>query len=615
MHYRGGVGVVVGLALASCSSSSPPVGDTGGNGGGAGGMGGGAGNPGGSTSGPGGANGGGMPFNGAIETTAATCGPAGFAQTWAMATPESAWTNVDLTPAGGMQAIRDQLERLRNEDLDKPVRLRLAPGTYATRDAGQGEVYLMGLLRKASAPVLIQATDPAPNATRLGQGFNLVAVSYLGFDGLTFGPATVGAFQKKGPCDVAGNCSHAEPKPLVAQAGIHISGTAVSPGTSGLRDGHLDYSIYGRYEPAHHIVIRRVTIQNVFDDAEESGRLAEGGGSDGIKFNQAAEVWVVESSVRQVSRHGIDEVGVHGGCYLGNSVSQTGQGLAIEAKGGAVDVTYDGNVFYDVRRVEIGGELTDATYYWSAETPGAPEHYNYEGRRVVARNNFVIDAREGAFEFSGCHDCAVIGNTVLFTPGFDRSSGGGDVIREVDSQVNRDGAGAGCTPLDGDEVEKCWGVGPYPTDLVTTPGENGVSRIFTNARNSLVNNLFLSPAGLWGADLNPYNHPNATHSFGLATVDYNYWWDGGHAMTDPGDGSWLRHGPHSVYTGAAAPDPGLAGLAVDVASLMASARAQLRPGAGSPVTGKGLASAPGYAARDAAGATRPEAPALGAMEP
>jgi hypothetical protein len=571
---------------------------------------------GGTPSGPGGANGGGQPFDGAIETTAASCDPAGFARTFAMAVPEATWLNVDLAPAGGMQAIRDQLERLRNEDLDRPVRLRLAPGTYATRDAGQGEIYLMGLRRKASAPVLIQAVDPAPNATRLGQGFNLVAVSYLGFDGLTFGPERVGAFQKKGPCDVRGNCAHAEPKPLVAQAGIHISGTAIDPNKSGLRDGHLDYTVYGRYEPSHHVVIRRVTIQNVFDDAEPSGRQAEGGGSDGIKFNQAAEVWVVDSTVRQTSRHGIDQVGVHGGCFLNNVIAETGQGLGIEAKGGSVDVTYDGNVFFDVRRVEVGGEMTDAAYYWSVDPPGSAEHYAYEGRRIVARNNIIVDAREGALEFSGCHDCAAVNNTVLVSARFDRSAGGGDAIREVDSQINRDGAGSGCTPLDGDEVEQCWKVGPYPADLVTTPGENGKSRVFTNARNALVNNLFLSPGGIWGNDLNPYNHPAPMHSFGFTTVDYNYWWNGGQPMADPGDGSWLKHGPHSVYTGPVTPDPTLAGLDLDSgAALAASARAKLRPRPGSPLAGKGSSAAAGYAARDGAGAMRPEPPAMGALEP
>ena len=211
------------------------TGGTGGDGGGGPGGGGGTGGTGGSGATPGGGAGGTVPYDGPVETTALRCTPEGLQRTFALAIADSAWVNVELTPAGGMQAIRNQLERLRTEERDHPVRLRLAPGTYATRDPGQGEIYISNLQRPASAPVLLQATDPSPNATRLEQGFNLVGVAYLAFDGLTIGPAQVGAFQMKGPCDVDGNCGHADPKPLVAQAGIHVSGVAIDPMASGER--------------------------------------------------------------------------------------------------------------------------------------------------------------------------------------------------------------------------------------------------------------------------------------------------------------------------------------------------------------------------------------------
>jgi hypothetical protein len=105
----------------------------------------------------------------------------------------------------------------------------------------------------------------------------------------------------------------------------------------------------------------------------------------------------------------------------------------------------------------------------------------------------------------------------------------------------------------------------------------------------------------------------------MASVDYNYWWNGAVAMPDPGDGTWLVHGPNSTYTGMAAnPDPGLVGLTLDmtsVANLAVSARANLRPRAGSPLLGKALASATGFIAHDGAGAMRPAMPAIGALEP
>jgi hypothetical protein len=553
------------------------------------------------------------------ETSAATC--LAGASTFIDAIAADGWRDIMLTPGGGMAALLTELQRLATEDRDRPVRLRLAPGVYAPTDVGSGEIYLMGLERSASAPLWIQAIDPAPDATRLGQGFNLVAASYLAFEGLTIGPAQVGAYHGTvGVCDEPGSCYHDAPKPLAAQAGIHISGTAVNPSAPGSVDGHLDFSIYGAYRPAHHILIRGVTIQNIFGDDEPSGVGAAGGGSDGIKFNQASDVWVVGSRVRQTSRHAVDNVGVHGGCFQGNVLADSGQGLGIEAKGGSVDVTYDGNVIVNVRRVELGGENTDATYYWSAEEPDSPEHYAYEGRRIVARNNVVVDAREGALEFSGCFDCAAVSNTILFREGFDLGAGGGDAVREVDSHINRDGAGSDCTPLGGETVEPCWGVGPYPADLVPVAGEEGMSRVLANRSNVLGGNLFFSAGGLWGPALSPYNHPNSSHSFGFVTVDYDYWYNGGAALEDPQDGSWLVEGSQSIYTGAnASADPGLAGSVGSIdtasASLPSDLSALMRPTAGSPLVGHGSAALPGYAARDLEGRARPTPPSIGAFEP
>lgn len=621
---RGSAGTMTGTAGAAGNGASG--GNTGGNGssGGASGVNGGAAGADGSagtngaagTSGTAGSSG--TPPPSGHELTAAACSSG--AETFIDAIDAGAFHDIELTPEGGMAALLAEMERLRSEELDTPVRLRLAPGDYAPTDVGSGEIYVKGLERPAQAPLLIQAVDGTPNATRLGQGFNLVAVSYLAFDGLTIGPATVGAYGSVGQCEEAGSCYHDAPKPLAAQAGIHVSGTAVDPSASGLRDGHLDFAIYGRYRPAHHVVVRNVTVQNIFGDDEPSGVGAAGGGSDGIKFNQAADVWVIASRVRQTSRHSVDNVGVHGGCFQGNVLASSGQGLGIEAKGGSVDVTFEGNVIVDVRRVEIGGENTDATYYWSAEEPGSTEHYAYEGRRIVARNNVIIDAREGALEFSGCHECAAVQNTVVFRAGFDLGSGGGDAVREVDSHVNREGAGTDCTPLDGETLESCWGVGAYPADLVPVPGEPGESRVLANAGNTLAGNLFMTEDALWGPALNPYNHPNSSHAFGFTRVDVNYWYNGGAALEDPGDGSFLVEGPGSVYTGST-PNaaPGLAGTlgALDAANagLAAEVTAALRPVGGSPLIGQADVSVAWFAAVDRTGTRRPAPPSIGALEP
>jgi hypothetical protein len=534
---------------------------------------------------------------------------------------EGGWHTIELTPSQGMAGLLSELVRLSSEELSVPVRLRLAPGNYAATDVGRGEIYVKGLLRSADAPLLVQAVDRTPNATQLMQGLNLVAVAYLAFDGLTIGPDHVGDFHgTAGMCDTPGSCYHDAPHPLTAEAGIHISGTAIDPSHDGVRAGHLDYSVYGRYAPSHHILVQRMTIQNIFGDDEPSGPLAAGGGSDGLKFNQSAFVWALHNRIRQTSRHVIDNVAVHGACYFGNVLADQGQGLGIEAKGGSVDITYDSNVLINVRRLEMGGENTDATYYWSAETPGSTEHYAYEGRRVIARNNIVVDAREGAIEFSGCHDCAATGNTVFFHADFDTSYGGGDAIREVDSHVNRDGAGADCTPLDGDTLDVCWNAGPYPIDLVAVPGEDGDSRVFDNRRNTIEGNLFMNLGGTWGTSLNPYNHPNAAHSFGLTRVDYNYWWNGDQPMPDPGDGSWLPEGAHSVYTSDTPnPGPGLSGTlgAVDAAApgLFDTLAGGLTPESDSPLMGHGPPDGVGASRVDVFGKMRPTPPSVGAVEP
>jgi hypothetical protein len=110
-----------------------------------------------------------------------------------------------------------------------------------------------------------------------------------------------------------------------------------------------------------------VTVQNLFDPAERDGESSDSQSMDGMKFNQVQDLWVLDSRVSQTTRHGIDNVGVHRAAFCRNVVSGSGGGLGIEAKGGSVDVLYDGNLFHRVRRVELGGEDTDATYYFSAD--------------------------------------------------------------------------------------------------------------------------------------------------------------------------------------------------------------------------------------------------------
>ncbi len=400
---------------------------------------------------------------------------------------ESAWVNLDLSPNQGTAGLRQALATARDQYPDRPVRIRLAPGSYA--DNVGAEIYAQRLLRTASTPVLIVATDSKPNATQLGQGINLLGVSYLAIDGVTIGPPTVGAWN---------GSAHADPQPLRAAAGIHVAGAASRARDNANKGGTLDLSIYGRYEPSHHIAVRRVTIQNLFDPAERDAETSDSLSMDGMKFNQVEDLWVQDSSVTQTTRHGIDNVGVHRAAFCRNVVTRTGGGLGIEAKGGSVDVLFDSNTFYRVRRVELGGESTDATYYFSADG-----RWDYEGLRIVARNNLIIDPREAAIEFSGCQDCTATGNSVLFSASYTVPSDGGtvfggDALRVHNSVVlaATDGAGSGCEWWDGTDyvtVDPCWGVGANAPAPINT--------VLRSDRLSVRNNLFASVKGTFSNDL------------------------------------------------------------------------------------------------------------------
>ncbi len=523
------------------------------------------------------------------------------------------WVDIDVTPGEGTRGIRNAIYRARDNHPNSPVRIRLAPGTYA--DSFGSELWVQRVLRPASAPIWIVATNPAPNATVLGHGLNFVGVSYFAFEGLTFGPASVGAWN---------GSTHANPQPLQAQAGIHISGTAKDGGRSARRgDGTLDPTIYGQFEPSHHIIVRRVTVQHLFNARARDAVSDEGQSMDGMKFNQAEDVWVLDSNVNQTSRHGIDNVGVHRAAFCGNVISHTGGGLGIEAKGGSVAILYEGNVLYDVRRFELGGEDTDAVYYYSVD--GA---YTYEAKQVVARNNLIVDAREAALEFSGCADCAMVGNTVLYSsdyvvPGLAQGNvRGGDALRAHASTL-LGGAGAGndcmswnATTRDYDYFSSCWGVGSR------APAPVGRSLKSTNLR--VYNNAFLSAKGTWKALPGqstipcPLNLSGGTAASALA-FDGNYWWNGGATLAGSSNGCLtLAEGPRSTYSVTSpTPNANVSSTSVDpssFASLRSSAAAGLTPKAGSPLLGAALLSVPEGAPYDFLRRARPSAWAIGALE-
>lgn len=507
------------------------------------------------------------------QASAAGCSDAQFVDTIA----ESAWINIDVSPAQSTAGVREALRLAQSSYPTRPVRIQLAPGRYA--DNLGAEIFAQRMQRGAANPIWLRATDSRPNATVLDHGINLLGVSYIAIEGLTIGPETVGAWNGQ---------THANPQPLQAAAGIHVAGAALDARTNANRNGAIDYTVYGRYEPSHHILVRRVTVQNLFERTEPDAETSESQGMDGMKFNQVQDLWVLDSAVRQTTRHGIDNVGVHRAAFCRNLVAQTGGGLGIEAKGGSVDVLYDSNTFYRVRRVELGGEETDATYYFSLDG-----RYDYEALRTVARNNLIVDAREAALEFSGCQDCVAVGNSIVFTTAYQAPSSGGttyggDAIRVHDSRLLGavDGAGSDCQYWDSAAqdyvtVDPCWGVGaqsPAPAN-----------KLLAGARLTIVNNLFSAEGGSLGSGLGgvlpcPLNVINGG---AVLSLNANFWWNGGKPLPINGC-STLNEGKASKLPGAGATASPIIGGAVDHSSLQrmgSSIISALLPKFGSPLVG------------------------------
>ncbi|MEN9868386.1 MAG: hypothetical protein RL748_3976 [Pseudomonadota bacterium] len=523
---------------------------------------------------------------------------------------EADWVNIDVQPAQGTAGIKAALNQAQAMYADRPVRIRLAAGLYA--DNLGAEIFAQRLFRSVSTPIWLIAADSTPNATRLEHGINLLGVSYLAIEGVTIGPPEVGAWN-------ATTHSHAAPQPLQASAGIHVAGAALLADQNANNAGTLNSNIYGKFEPSHHILVRNVTIQNLFELDAESGELSIGQGLDGMKFNQVEQLWVLNSRVRQTSRHGIDNVGVHNALFAGNVIANSGGGQGIEAKGGSTDVTVERNTFYRVRRVALGGENTDAAYYFSSDN-----RYDYEALRFVLRNNLIIDAREAALDFAGCTDCSALGNSILFSaqyqvPVDDGTVFGGDAIRVHDSMVlgASEGAGSDCQFWNGSDyvtVNPCWGVGsnaPAP-----------VGRVLRSANLTIKNNLFASINGHFGNALGGSTAPcplNVIDGSAQLAFDGNYWYNGSNPL--PANGcSNISEGSRSVYSltnALAAPGVGAnQGLVLDASSfdkLAASAFAALTPSASSTLLGRGLL-LEAQGTLDQNGQARPALPAIGALE-
>lgn len=293
--------------------------------------------------------------------------------------PALRWTEVAVTPAGGMDALRAAIAA---SDRSVATRIRVAAGRYTGAC-----LYVEDHLRSASAPLWLDADGEVQIdcVDGNGQAFGFIHSSYIAIEGFTFGPASG----------------------YYGDTGVHVGGRPVRP---------EDPAAFGTWEASHHVVIRDNVMRNLNrgPDGDGNPEHYESGCCDGAKANQTEWVWYLRNTISRTARHGIDNVGVHHAAICHNRFYDlVGEGQGVEAKGGSYDIVIEGNTFERVfhRAIMLGGEGTNDNFMWPADFP-------VEAYGVVARNNVIVNAADGGVTFYGCRACAALHNTVWFTPGY-----------------------------------------------------------------------------------------------------------------------------------------------------------------------------------------------------
>ncbi len=418
----------------------------------------------------------------------------------------------------GADGIAAAFRAARDLHPDRPVRIWLerstddTPAVFAPR-AGfdpyadpprRTNLSLVGARRTAATPISLRARDPRPGRTVVNHTLLVVGCAYVALEGVTVGAGT----------DPTGR-PYGDAFPLAVDDGVHVVGVAREPtrcgltaGCNGDARGAPRPDVYGRYEPAHHVVLRGLTLQHLrtvtqrpTDAANatfEPVEPAELGAVSGIKIQQAEDVWVLDNRVDDVSRHGVDGVGVHRMVVCRNVIARTSaDGYAIEAKGGATGVLYEANDITGTHGLALGGPGTDLVAVFP---PSADYGYAFEAEGTVARRNRLRDPRRTALEFVGCRRCTAVDNEVSWSDG--RAWRPDRAVRLLPSRflARGDGAGDACTALrgDGPEVDfelvpRCWGVGSAVPGFTDRTGRS-TARTRTVSPTVRDNRLTVPPA-------------------------------------------------------------------------------------------------------------------------
>jgi hypothetical protein len=440
-----------------------------------------------------------VPYTAAARATA--CDDALFVDD-----PNLDWVELSVTPTCpsparycGADGIARAFRDARDRHPDRPVRIWLesAATPFAPR-AGfdpyadpprRTNLSLVGARRTARTPISLRARDPRPGHTVVNHTLYLVACAFVAIEGITVGAGT----------DPDGR-PYNEAFPLAIDDGVHVIGVARDPTTCGLShacgetpSGAPKPGVYGRFDPSHHIILRHLTLTHLRAVTHrpttaaaalfESIEPVELGAVSGIKVQHAEDVWVLDNRVDDVSRHGIDNVGVHRGVFCGNTLSRTSaDGYAIEAKGASSGIVYEANDITGTHGLALGGPCTD---FVSVFPPSTDYAWDFEAEVTVARRNRLRDPRRAALEFVGCRACSAVDNTVTYAPSFRNHDGtrwrADNGVRLLPSRflATADGAGDACTFLHGegpavdfDLAPRCWGVGSHVASFVSAAGRS-----------------------------------------------------------------------------------------------------------------------------------------------
>ncbi|HEY9840463.1 MAG TPA: right-handed parallel beta-helix repeat-containing protein [Candidatus Obscuribacterales bacterium] len=436
---------------------------------------------------------------------------------------------------GGMDAIRRAID---GAPKDKAVRITIAAGTYT----GQC-LYIENHQRNEQHPLWIrgEGTVQLDCHDGNGQAIGLENASWIALDNLTVGPASG----------------------YYGDSAVHIAGHPVEIENP---------ARYGQYQLSHHVIVRRLTARNLNrgPDGDADPDAYESGCCDGIKVNQAEQVWLIDNQISRTARHGIDLVGVHQAAICANRLTDmVGAGHGLEAKGGSQDILFEGNTVFRARHrgLLLGGEGTADVYMY-------PIGAKFEGTHQLARNNLLIDASEGGLGFYGCQDCAAVANTVWQTQGFGSETR--DFIRMFESIL---------------EAGEEWG------------GARRVGEMIPSRDNLVINNFFgaAEPGVTCAFEASP-------HGVAGLSMHHNLWWNGGQPLPECGEGQ------QSIT---AYPDPASSFADADPALLDPGTPSQLpnlTPRPDSPLIGKGAAHRLNPSV-DASGRPRPALLSIGALEP